>query len=305
MERGQSPQGRLSFPGNFSALAAQLEELIATDVNGRGTEHLIVPGDLAAAGHSLIGARHVAIVTGFVILRAGAPETDGPPGALILARVLQRIGIEVTIMAERFALPVLQHAALTPWTEGLSVQATPAAAGELAQAGVTHLVAVECVGRAKDGHYYNAAGQLLDAYKPLADTLFLQAAAYGIETVCIGDGGNEIGMGKVYERVRVSVPLGERIGCIVPSDRLIVAGVSNWGAYGLAALLSFAAGLDLPHTAAEEAELVAALGSAGAVDGYSGEVAASVDGRPVSEHQRMVRRMNDLVAPYVDEEQVV
>src|SRR5438477_11762836 len=52
----------------------------------------------------------------------------------------------------------------------------------------------------------------------------------------IGDGGNEIGMGKVaWDVIRRNVPNGGLIACRVPTDYLIVAGVSNWGAYALAA----------------------------------------------------------------------
>jgi hypothetical protein len=57
-----------------------------------------------------------------------------------------------------------------------------------------------------------------------------------LTTIGIGDGGNEIGMGKVpWEVIRANVPLGGTIACRVATDFLIVAGVSNWGAYGLAA----------------------------------------------------------------------
>ena len=35
-----------------------------------------------------------------------------------------------------------------------------------------------------------------------------------------------------------TVPNGERIACITSCDHLVVAGVSNWGAYGLMAALA-------------------------------------------------------------------
>ena len=49
----------------------------------------------------------------------------------------------------------------------------------------------------------------------------------------IGDGGNECGMGSVRSAVVKHIPLGEEIGCVVPCDALIAAGVSNWGGWGL------------------------------------------------------------------------
>src|SRR5262249_23232795 len=57
-----------------------------------------------------------------------------------------------------------------------------------------------------------------------------------IVTIGMGDGGNEIGMGKIpWHIVRRNIPNGGLVACRVPTDYLIVCGVSNWGAYGLAA----------------------------------------------------------------------
>jgi hypothetical protein len=54
--------------------------------------------------------------------------------------------------------------------------------------------------------------------------------------VAIGDGGNELGMGKLpWELIAEHVPNGARIACRVSADWLIVSAVSNWGAYALAA----------------------------------------------------------------------
>jgi hypothetical protein len=58
----------------------------------------------------------------------------------------------------------------------------------------------------------------------------------GSGSLGIGDGGNEIGMGKIrWEIIRRNIPRGGLVACRVPVDHLIVCGVSNWGAYGLAA----------------------------------------------------------------------
>src|SRR5258708_29221436 len=54
-------------------------------------------------------------------------------------------------------------------------------------------------------------------------------------TIGIGDGGNEIGMGKMPgETIERNIPNGRQIACRVATDHLIVAGISNWGAYALA-----------------------------------------------------------------------
>ena len=55
--------------------------------------------------------------------------------------------------------------------------------------------------------------------------------------IAIGDGGNELGMGKVIHQIynNPNIPNGELIGAVTSADYLIVASVSNWGAYALAA----------------------------------------------------------------------
>ena len=58
-----------------------------------------------------------------------------------------------------------------------------------------------------------------------------------IATIGIGDGGNEIGMGKVRQRVIDHIDHGPNIASSVATDHLITAGVSNWGGSALAAAL--------------------------------------------------------------------
>lgn len=54
----------------------------------------------------------------------------------------------------------------------------------------------------------------------------------------IGDGGNEVGMGKAYPKIiSSSIPNADKIACIVKTDHLLVSSVSNWGGYALSASL--------------------------------------------------------------------
>src|SRR5439155_23312534 len=133
----------------------------------------------------------------------------------------------------------------------------------------THLVAVERPGRAADGGYYNArGGSVADANAPL-DALFLRRRN-GTVTIGVGDGGNEIGMGRVRARIVRDIPHGAKIASVVRTDHLVVAGTSNWGAWGLAAHLGLAVGRDLLHSPDDEARLTRRMIAAGAVDGLTG-----------------------------------
>ena len=58
-----------------------------------------------------------------------------------------------------------------------------------------------------------------------------------ITTVGIGDGGNEIGMGKVHQQVIEHIQNGRNIASTVATDHLVTAGVSNWGGSALVAAL--------------------------------------------------------------------
>ncbi|MGO9774391.1 MAG: glutamate cyclase domain-containing protein, partial [Roseiarcus sp.] len=70
-----------------------------------------------------------------------------------------------------------------------------------------------------------------DAHTTLLDDLFL---AGPWDTIAIGDGGNEIGMGALPRTlIGVHVAHGEAIACVTPAAHLILAGVSHWGAYAL------------------------------------------------------------------------
>src|SRR5205823_13526068 len=70
------------------------------------------PGDFAAACESLASTSNaaVAIVTGFYIPHAVPPcgETDGPLGALVLARALTPLGIKVVLATDSFCARALE-----------------------------------------------------------------------------------------------------------------------------------------------------------------------------------------------------
>jgi hypothetical protein len=162
------------------------------------------------------------------------------------------------------------------------------------------VIAIERPGPSKDGKHYTMRGVEMDPILAPLERLFTERRA-GVRTVGIGDGGNEVGMGKVLDRVYASaIPNAQQIACVVPADHLIVAGVSNWGGYALAAALALVAALEgrfggdrlaavnaCVVTETQEMELIDRIVDAGARDGITGEVSpagrilqsALVDGR--------------------------
>ena len=278
-----------------------VETLCALDPGGRGIGRLVVRGAMAAAARSLAGAQRVVLVTGFVARAAWAAETDGPSGTVVLGRALRRIGARVAYLADPPVAPLLE-ACLRTLGEPRDVVALPAGPAEALRAAreavqafePTHLIAVERPGRALDGGYYNARGSSVAGVNAPLDALFLRRRP-GTVTIGVGDGGNEIGMGRVRARVVRDVPNGAKIASVVRTDHLIVAGTSNWGAWGVAAHLALATGRILLHTPREEGRLTRAMIRAGAVDGLTGAARPSVDNLPVGLHQALLETLRGLI----------
>lgn len=282
-----------------------VEALCALDAGERGITRLVVPGAMAAAAGSLLGARRVALVTGFVPRRSGGAETDGPSGAVVLGRALRRLGAEVVYLADPPVLPLVE-VCLRVLREPRDVMAIPQGPGAAVVAArryvrtlrPTHLVAVERPGRAADGGYYNARGRSVSRENAPLDVLFLERHD-GVVTIGIGDGGNEIGMGRMRTRIAREVPCGAKIASVVRTDHVVVAGTSNWGAWGLVAHLGMRAGCDLLHTPEVEAQLIRAMVAAGGVDGLTGVARPSVDGLSLTLHRTVLATLRELVAQLI------
>lgn len=273
----------------MNARITSMENLIASDPGGRNVFGLVIGDQLRLAAQSLRLARRVGIVSGFFIRDAGAGETDGPPGALAVGRALEKLGVAVVYITDRHNAPLFEALGSPPMIEPVDF---------IDRAGPTHLISIERAGRGRDGRYRNMRGDdISDVTAPL-DDLFLEAARRGITTIGIGDGGNEIGMGNVFASTLATIPHGREIACVVPADFCIAAGVSNWGAYGLAGALSVLAERDLLPTPAECIHTIETLvRDGGAVDGRTHRREPTVDGLPFSESLRMLEEIRSLIAP--------
>ena len=117
---------------------------------------------------------------------------------------------------------------------------------------------------------------------------WLGARASDRSPIGVGDGGNEIGMGNVRARLAREGRLMARTASVVPVDHLVVAGVSNWGAYGIVAALGRLTGQPLLHTPVEESRLIDACVKAGAVDGLTRRREPTVDALPLDIHAAVV-----------------
>jgi hypothetical protein len=333
----------------------QICDLIQEDVGNRGlrTEphsNLITAttGDFQAACRSLAETANavVAIVTGFYIPEAQPPcgETDGPLGALFLARALIQLGIRTILATDNFCISALRVglrecrldgsvglANLPTPSQSLGMSANDYWRAFLERVGpipppLTHLIGLERVGPSyspgslRERHVAKAAaflrevpcysydrchtmrGQDVTPFVSPAHLLFEAATEQksSIVTIGIGDGGNEVGMGKIpWDVIRRNIPNGGLVACRVPTDHLIVSGVSNWGAYGLAAGVALLRGQklgpdlfdmecerELLHTMVEQGPLV---------DGVTGQATATVDGLTFDRYAQPLRQIGELL----------
>jgi hypothetical protein len=332
-----------------------IRDIIQEDIGNRGlrsdpSANLIsaFPGDFAAACESLATTSNavVAIVTGFYIPHALPPsgETDGPLGALFLARALTPLGIKVVLATDSFCAKALEVGVAAA---GLRKAVPLVVLPSVEQAGpmsltdywnafmersgpLTHLIALERVGPSHTPESLQAQpetsiadiqqflnevpaehhdrchtmrGRDITASMSPAHRLFEVATQEerGIVTIGIGDGGNEIGMGKIpWAVIRRNIPNGGLVACRVATDHLIVCGVSNWGAYGLAAGVRLLRGesgeTDLFDTDREESLLEIMVERGRLVDGVSGLPTVSVDGLSLDRYLEPLKRLQQVRA---------
>lgn len=269
-----------------------VDHLLALDPGSRGIARFFVRGGAAAAARALRRARRVLITTGFSV-GPGLPETDGPPGAASLGRALRSLDQRVTYVTDVATVAPLE-AALRAVGEPAPIvvfggghDAVTEARQVLREHAPTHLVSIERPGRTRDGEYRSARGESVRPCNAPLDELFL-VAPRRLVTIGIGDGGNEIGMGNVRARIARAGHLARLIASVVRVRYLVVAGTSNWGAYGVVAELSALVGRPLLHSADEERKMIQACVDAGAVDGITRRHESTVDGLPLEAHVGML-----------------
>jgi len=251
----------------------------------------------------------VSLFTGFVVPGAFPyGENDGPLGAVILARALRRAGFAVSIYADP---PVLDH---TVWLAaevdaGVFVGAIPDSSALRFVDTVDMTIAIEKPGRNARGFLHAWNGSRIETGSIPIDEHFEQVTAAGKLSIAIGDRGNEIGFGTIYEELLALVPEAGRCACgcgggrasVTPARLLYPTTVSNWGAYGLAAALAIATGdPSLAVRPDEEARLLHVAAVRGCRDGLLGTAAFGVDGVSGAISIAVVGALRDVVLTALD-----
>ncbi len=272
-------------------------EDIILDRDRRGISRLRphLPPDYASQAAQLIldNPGTAIVVTGFYILDAGYAETDGPPGAVVIGSALNRLGYNVVHVTDRYASEIMDktggdYSSVVEFPITDDDASIEFARNLISDLNPSILIAIERCGLTDEGKYRNMRGRDITDYNARIDHLFHS----NVPSVGIGDGGNEIGMGNLAEEVTTVESL-VKIPCITQTTKLMLASVSNWGGYGLAAALSALSGHNLLPSIEEEQELLRNTVDLGAVDGMSAKQEYKVDGFTLEENSQTLRALHE------------
>ncbi len=281
----------------------ELDRIMKQDMGGRGLLGSLPANPIRETAAALTNSARVLLLTGFPVKMEDGTfigETDGPSGTANLAAAFTASGASVLVVTDRSSFPLLAEALRFRAPKAVLREIPDENTGVFVRECVssfapTHFISLERPGKAHDGHYHNMRGEIIDSMVT-DDSLFpAEAKRCGAVTISVGDGGNEMGMGRYRREIEANVPCGRQICTEDSADLALVSGVSNWWGWGIAALLSLQTGNYLLPTESEETELLRRVVLAGGVDGCTKERVQTVDRLPLNVHLSVLHSVSDLL----------
>lgn len=255
----------------------------------RGMEQIaarLTPGYCQRSARLILRQKGVVLIgTGFPVMNSF--ETDGPLGAICLYHVLESLGYRPVFVCGPPLSQILSsdfnvyELPIVGWN--LSLPLVQAALETLKP---VLLISVERPGVASDGRYYNMRGKDITDYAAKYDLFFVKADC---PTIAFGDGGNEIGMGNVLDHL-TGLPI---IPSVTTCSELVVATVSNWGVYGVIAMLGQLLNQDL-LSLFDLHKTMAFLMKNGSLDGITKRAEPSEDGFPLEIGLEIISQLKQL-----------
>ncbi len=244
----------------------------------------------------------VIITCGFFDPPSMIDEGDGPVGAAPFAKSLcialdatpvfltevANMG-RMTALVQAMGLEVVDYrlAKTTPFKASVfplpidPVRAEREAKRLLDETQPAALVSIEKPSPGKNGHYHTGIGLRVTDVVGKINFVVDEARRRGVLTIGMGDGGNEVGLGKIIGAVEAIVPTGKTIGAVVDTDILVIGSIANWAAYAVEACM--AAAMHQPevmHSDADERRIVDAAARNGLIDPVTGISSGWIDGTP-------------------------
>ena len=275
-------------------LSTAIEELLVA----RNPRNMQLARAALEPGYYLRAAQYLQGIKDTIIIGTGFPvtstfETDGPVGAIALYDTLEALGARPILACG----PPLSDALIEDYRVMQLTARDLEAAAEQAREQLQLLqpaaiISIERPGLASDGRYYNMRGEDITARCAFFDPFLDHASC---PTVAIGDGGNEIGMGNIATAIS-SLDIN---ASVTRCDELLVADVSNWGAYGLIAILASWSGQDL-LAQVSPVNILDYLSARGSVDGVTRENTLTEDGLEAEEGLRVIQELRILTGFLTD-----
>ncbi|MCE5183859.1 MAG: hypothetical protein AGIKBDMD_01699 [Synergistaceae bacterium] len=280
-----------------SGFAEELVNIVASNKGKRGISNLCKHLYLQKAAEVLADVSKVAVVSGFFVPSSGAPETDGPGGAVVLARAFWKHGAETEIWTDDLCLDAIRASAAAagfPEEKVIAVDRFD----KLDSYSPDAVVFTERLGRAADGKYYNMRSEDISAWTPPLDWISVLCSRNNIFTVGIGDGGNEVGMGNFVTEICNIRPDFRKCLSVIRTDVTIPVDVSNWGCYALSTALSCIWREWLGPGKNDERSMLEALIEKKAVDGISKKSELTVDGFEIDVHEGIISELYEIWNKY-------
>lgn len=332
---GQGGQGMPDFVGEA------VDRLISIEIKNRGMPFGILQ-PLYDAARAAAGGRPLSMLaaeglkrvlkrgdTVFVLTGAGygptmpKGESDGPPGAAALARILYRgIGAVPVFVSEACHVdPIVASSEaaglmVKPFVQardrrlGAALATAPTEQSQVkdwvdriyAEMQPKAVISSERLGPAANGLVHTATALPLQGPDTQFDAcidislVVDQANALNIFSVGIGDHGNELGFGTIYQDVVRTMPKGDQMATVIKTDIVLPAMMSNWGCYGIEACLAFLLKRsDLMHSPALEARILRACLDAGGLEAMHCTTDFMVDGLDGESSMACVQILGNLV----------
>jgi len=269
-------------------LSVAIEQMLVA----RNPRQMQVARSALQPGYYLRAAQHLRGIRGNVIIGTGFPvtstfETDGPVGAIALYDTLETLGARpILACGPPLSKSLTDDYRLLELSARDLESAQREAAEQLLALQPSAIVSIERPGLASDNRYYNMRGEDITERCAFFDPFISSADC---PTIAVGDGGNEIGMGNITAAI-ANLDINPSItGC----DELLVADVSNWGAYGVIAILARWTEQDLLAQISPVA-ILDYLSARGSVDGVTRENTLTEDGLEAEEGLRVIQELRIL-----------
>ena len=270
-----------------------LEKIIFQDIGNRGLSNFWTNGCLFNASTKILECDKNLpsfLLTGFCCMHEKC-ETDGPIGTAILCKTLRDLGFNSTVLTDSYSsIVVISASTLCPVHITDNIQTLPK--------NLSFVISIERPSKTVKTRDYRTmrARDISNVTSPLDDlfpSVFYPEIQKPYLTISIGDGGNEVGTGNVYNEVCQNVKFGEDIASSTTCDILILAGVSNWGAIALAASLvilseNIEIALKFIEICNNQEEMLFQMLKYGSYDGVSGERIPSIDGMEFKNEHTMI-----------------